>query len=95
MVKYKSFICVQVLFLLNFIVFSNFKLKTSKHESFFIWSQILDLILGNQPLEEIKIKEIRKLAKQINKFTINNNDYTINELIKFKQSMKFIFLKIS
>lgn len=53
--------------------FSNFKLKTSKQKSFFIWSQILDLILGNQPLEEIKIKEIRKLAKQINKFTINNN----------------------
>lgn len=53
--------------------FSNFKLKTSKQKSFFIWSQILDLILGNQPLDNLKIKEIRKLAKQINKFTIDNN----------------------
>ena len=27
------------------------------------------------------------------KFTINNNDYTINELIKFKQSYEIYFLK--
>jgi LAGLIDADG endonuclease len=53
--------------------FDNFKLKTSKQESFLIWSKVLDLILGNQPLNEIQIKEIRKLAKQINKFTIINN----------------------
>jgi hypothetical protein len=53
--------------------FSNFNLKTSKQESFVIWSKILDLILGKQPLNEIDIKKIRKLAKQINKFTINNN----------------------
>jgi hypothetical protein len=53
--------------------FYNFKLKTSKQESFLIWSKVLDLILGNQPLNEIQIKEIRKLAKQINKFTIINN----------------------
>jgi hypothetical protein len=53
--------------------FDNFKLKTSKQESFLIWSKVLELILGNQPLNENKIKEIRKLAKQINKFTIINN----------------------
>ena len=53
--------------------FSNFNLKTSKQDSFLLWSKILDLILGNQPLAEINIKEIRRLAKQINKFTIENN----------------------
>lgn len=53
--------------------FSSFKLKTSKQDSFLLWSKILYLILGNQPLADKNIKEIRRLAKQINKFTINNN----------------------
>jgi hypothetical protein len=53
--------------------FANFKLKTSKKNSFLLWSKILELILGNQPLGDENIKEIRKLAKQINKFTIDNN----------------------
>jgi hypothetical protein len=53
--------------------FSNFKLKTSKQESFLIWAKILDSTLGNQPLDEEKIYDLRKLAKKMNKFTIDNN----------------------
>lgn len=53
--------------------FSKFNLKTSKHKSFLLWCEILDLILGKQPLAEEKITVIRKLAKLINKFTIENN----------------------
>jgi hypothetical protein len=53
--------------------FSNFKLKTSKQKSFFIWVEILDYCLNNRHLEEEKINELRKLAKKMNKFTIDNN----------------------
>jgi len=53
--------------------FTDFNLKTSKHNSFLLWCQILDLTLGKQPLTELEIKEIKQLSKQINKFTINNN----------------------
>lgn len=49
--------------------FSKFNLKTSKHNSFLIWCEILDLFLGKQPLTPVKINEIRKLAKLVNKFT--------------------------
>jgi hypothetical protein len=53
--------------------FSKFKLKTSKQNSFMIWCSILDLFLGKQPLNTEKIYEIKKLAKVLNKFTIENN----------------------
>lgn len=53
--------------------FSKFKLKTSKYNSFSIWCDILDMFLGKQPLNTEVISEIKKLAKLINKFTIENN----------------------
>jgi len=53
--------------------FSKFKLKTSKHNSFIIWCEILDMFLGKQPLNRKIIYDIKKLAKLINKFTIENN----------------------
>jgi LAGLIDADG endonuclease len=53
--------------------FFKFKLKTSKHNSFLIWSKVLDIILGKQPLNETEIKQIRILAKQINTLNIQNN----------------------
>lgn len=52
--------------------FSTFKLKTSKANSFEIWCKILDIILGNQPLEAEEIFLIRKLRKNMNFYTIEN-----------------------
>ena len=53
--------------------FTRFNLVTSKHNSFLIWSECLDLILGKQPLSPEDILKIRQLAKKINKYTIENN----------------------
>lgn len=62
--------------------FSNFNLKTSKGDSFFIWCTVLDLILGKQPLNTEQIYEIRKLAKKINKFTIENKAIGLSKFSK-------------
>ena len=51
--------------------FNRFQLKTSKQNSFSLWSKCLDLILGKQPLSNVL--EIRQISKTINKFTIDNN----------------------
>jgi len=53
--------------------FKNYELKTSKHNSFLIWCDVLDMFLGKQPLNKETIVEIRTLNKLINKFTIENN----------------------
>ncbi len=53
--------------------FTRFNLVTTKHNSFLIWSECVDLILGKQPLSCENILIIRQLAKKINKFTIENN----------------------
>jgi hypothetical protein len=52
--------------------FNKFNLKTSKHSSFLLWVHCLNLFLGQQPLSVNSALEIRKLAKKINKFTIEN-----------------------
>ena len=53
--------------------FSKFNLVTSKHNSFLLWSECLDLFLGKQPLSPENVLKIRLIAKKINKFTIDNN----------------------
>jgi hypothetical protein len=53
--------------------YNKYPLKTTKHSSFLLWSQILDLFLGKQPLNKESINEIKLLARKINKYTIENN----------------------
>ena len=53
--------------------FSKFNLVTSKQNSFLLWSECLDLFLGKQPLSSEIVQKISKIAKKINKFTIDNN----------------------
>ena len=53
--------------------FNYYKLKTSKKESFRIWTLILDMVINNQPLSPDKLKEVRKLRHNMNYFTIENN----------------------
>lgn len=52
--------------------FNNYKLKTSKKESFRIWTLILDTVINNQ-LSPDKLKEVRKLRHNMNYFTIENS----------------------
>ena len=53
--------------------FTRFRLITYKHNSFLIWSDCLNRILGKQPLSYDNILIVRQLAKKINKFTIENS----------------------
>lgn len=53
--------------------FNKFNLKTSKEKSFLIWVNILELILGKQPLEKDQIASIKRLSSKMNKFVIENN----------------------
>jgi hypothetical protein len=53
--------------------FSKFNLVTTKHISFLLWSEGLNLILGKQPLSKEDLEKVRQLGKKINKFTIDNN----------------------
>ena len=53
--------------------FTRFRLITSKHNSFLIWSDCLNRILGKQPLSYDNILIVRQLAKKINKFTVENS----------------------
>lgn len=53
--------------------FNKYKLKTTKLYSFQIWNEILNIVLGNQPLSSDDISKIRKLRKNMNKFIIENN----------------------
>lgn len=52
--------------------FLKYKLKTTKRKSFNIWIETMNIALGNQPLDEIKIKYIRKLRNSLNKYNIKN-----------------------
>ena len=53
--------------------FNKYKLKTTKLNSFHIWNEILNIVLGNQPLSSDNIYIIRKLRKNMNKHIIENN----------------------
>ncbi len=53
--------------------FNTYKLKTSKKESFHIWGEILDIVLGKQPLSPENLSKVRKLRHNMNYFTIENN----------------------
>ena len=52
--------------------FNTYKLKTSKRESFRVWTIILANVLNKQPLSPYKLKEIRKLRHNMNYFTLEN-----------------------
>lgn len=53
--------------------FNLYKLKTSKQNSFRIWCEILDVILGNPtPLSTENLSKVRKLRHNMNYFTIEN-----------------------
>jgi len=49
------------------------KLKTSKKESFYVWTKILDIVIDKQPLSEERLKTVRELRHNMNFFTIENN----------------------
>ena len=53
--------------------FNSYKLKTTKKNSFYTWSVILDIVLGKQPLSVEKLNKVRKLRHNMNYFTIQNN----------------------
>ena len=52
--------------------FNTYKLKTTKRNSFYIWSEILDIVLGKQPLSTENLYKVRKLRHNMNYFTIEN-----------------------
>ena len=52
--------------------FNFYKLKTTKKESFRIWSEIMEILINKQPLSLEDLKLIRKLRGNINYFTIEN-----------------------
>lgn len=52
--------------------FNKYMLKTSKKESFRLWTEILDIVLNKQPLCPEDLKVVRKLRQNMNFFTIEN-----------------------
>lgn len=52
--------------------FDRYSLKTTKKKSYFIWKEILFIVLGNQPLSLEKISYIRSLRTTMNKYIIKN-----------------------
>lgn len=52
--------------------FNIYKLKTSKKESFRLWTLILANVLNKQPLSSENLKEVRKLRHNMNYFTLEN-----------------------
>lgn len=54
--------------------FNIYKLKTTKLNSFYIWSQILDIIIANQPLTETNLDKVRKLRHNMNYYIIENQN---------------------
>ena len=52
--------------------FTKYPLKTSKLKSFFIWTEILNLVLSKQSKSEEEINLIRKLRHNMNYFSIEN-----------------------
>lgn len=53
--------------------FNKYPLKTSKKMSFEKWNEILKIVENKKPLGEEDLKVIRKLKKNINFYTIENN----------------------
>ena len=52
--------------------FSIYNLKTSKKESFRIWTEIINVVVNKQPLSFEDLKMVRKLRHNMNYFTIEN-----------------------
>ena len=52
--------------------FTLYKLKTSKKESFRIWTEIMNIVLKKQPLSVEDLNIVRKLRHNMNYFTIEN-----------------------
>lgn len=53
--------------------FNTYKLKTTKNKSFYIWVDILDIVINNQPLSLENLSKVRKLRHNMNYYTICNN----------------------
>lgn len=52
--------------------FNFYNLKTSKKKSFYIWNQIINIVLNKQPLTSQELNKIRKLRHNMNYYTIEN-----------------------
>lgn len=52
--------------------FNCYNLKTTKKESFSIWTEIFNIVVNNQPLSLETLKVVRKLRHNMNYFTIEN-----------------------
>ena len=52
--------------------FNCYNLKTTKKESFSIWTEIFKIVVNNQPLSLETLKVVRKLRHNMNYFTIEN-----------------------
>jgi len=52
--------------------FNTYNLKTSKKESFRLWTIILENVLDKQPLSAENLKVVRKLRHNMNYFTLEN-----------------------
>jgi len=52
--------------------FNLYKLKTSKNQSFRIWTEIMDMVLNKQPLSSEDLNKVRKLRQNMNYFTLEN-----------------------
>ena len=52
--------------------FNLYKLKTTKKESFRIWTEIIHIVLNKQPLSDNDLNRVRKLRHNMNYFTIQN-----------------------
>ena len=52
--------------------FNTYKLKTTKKNSFYIWGEILDIVLGKQPISPKNLYKVRKLRHNMNYFHIEN-----------------------
>lgn len=52
--------------------FNRYKLKTSKKESFLIWTEILNIVVNKQPLSSEDLNNLRKLRHNMNYFTLEN-----------------------
>ena len=53
--------------------FNKYHLKTSKKNSFKIWTEILKIVINKQPLSVEDLKIVRKLRHNMNFYTIENN----------------------
>lgn len=52
--------------------FNRYKLKTTKNKSFYLWVQILDIVINHQPLSLENLSKVRKLRHNMNYYTIEN-----------------------